>query len=133
MSRKYINRANAGDSVSILLKGLSPQDGGRGHVLAQPNSIHSHSNIKAHVYMLSHEEGGRRTFIMSNSHLQFFFYNFEFVGTITICEGKPFIMPGEDFYVNVELDNPIAVEEGIRFSMREGGKVIGLGIVIEVL
>jgi elongation factor Tu len=132
MSRKYIDRAKAGDSVSVLLKGLSPQDAGRGQVLALPNSIHPHSKVKAHVYIFSPEEGGRRTPIMSNSSFQMGFYHFDFTGVIFICDGIYLIMPGEDKHVNIEFSAPIALEEGMHFSICEGGKVIGLGLVVEV-
>src|SRR5699024_10255073 len=116
-----------------LFRGLSSDDIERGQVLAQPRSINPHSKIKSQGYVLSKEEGGRHTPFFTNYRPQFYFRTTDVTGVVELPEGTEMVMPGDDTEMTVELIAPIAVEEGTRFTIREGGRTVGAGVVTEIL
>ncbi|NLK12847.1 MAG: elongation factor Tu [Candidatus Phytoplasma sp.] len=133
MFRKLLDQAEAGDNIGALLRGVAREDIERGQVLAKPNSVKPHSKFEAQVYVLSKEEGGRHTAFFSNYRPQFYFRTTDVTGVITLKEGTEMVMPGDNTEMVVELIHPIAIEEGTKFSIREGGRTVGAGSVTKVL
>ncbi len=133
MFRKQLDYAEAGDNAGILLRGISREDVERGQVLAKPASVTPHSKFKAEVYVLSKEEGGRHTPFFSNYRPQFYFRTTDVTGVIELPEGVEMVMPGDNITMTVELINPIAIENGTKFSIREGGRTVGAGVVSEII
>ena len=129
MFHKQLDRAEAGDNVGALLRGIDRKDVERGQVLAKPGSIKPLTKFKAEVYVLSKEEGGRHTAFFNGYRPQFYFRTTDVTGVITLGEGVEMVMPGDNVTVDVELITPIAIEEGLRFSVREGGRTVGSGVV----
>ena len=133
MFRKTLDYAEAGDNAGVLLRGISRDDVERGQVLAKPGSVHPHKKFTAQVYVLSKEEGGRHTPFFSNYRPQFYFRTTDVTGVITLPEGTEMVMPGDNITMTVELIAPIAVENGTKFSIREGGRTVGAGSVSEII
>lgn len=132
MFRKLLDYAEAGDNIGALLRGVAREDVNRGQVLAKPGTITPHTNFKAEVYVLSKEEGGRHTPFFDNYRPQFYFRTTDVTGIIRLPEGVEMVMPGDNVEMNVELISPIAIEEGTRFSIREGGRTVGSGVVSNI-
>ena len=132
MFRKLLDYAEAGDNVGTLLRGINKTDIERGQVLAKPGSIKPLTKFAGQVYVLSKEEGGRHTPFFNNYRPQFYFRTTDVTGVITLPEGTEMCMPGDNVDMNVELITPIAIEKGLRFAIREGGRTVGSGVVIEV-
>ena len=132
MFRKQLDYAEAGDNAGVLLRGISREQVERGQVLAKPGSVKPHSKFKAEVYVLSKEEGGRHTPFFSNYRPQFYFRTTDVTGVITLPEGVEMVMPGDNVSMEVELIHPIAIEKGTKFSIREGGRTVGAGVVSEI-
>ncbi|KYD33041.1 elongation factor Tu [Parageobacillus toebii] len=133
MFRKLLDQAEAGDNIGALLRGVSRDEVQRGQVLAKPGSITPHTKFKAQVYVLTKEEGGRHTPFFSNYRPQFYFRTTDVTGIITLPEGVEMVMPGDNVEMTVELIAPIAIEEGTKFSIREGGRTVGAGSVSEII
>ena len=133
MFRKQLDYAEAGDNAGVLLRGISREEVERGQVLAKPGSVHPHKKFKAQVYVLSKEEGGRHTPFFTNYRPQFYFRTTDVTGVITLPEGTEMVMPGDNVTMTVELIAPIAVENGTKFSIREGGRTVGAGSVSEII
>lgn len=133
MFRKLLDQAEAGDNIGALLRGVSRDEVERGQVLAKPGSITPHKKFKAQVYVLTKEEGGRHTPFFSNYRPQFYFRTTDVTGIITLPEGVEMVMPGDNVEMTVELIAPIAIEEGTKFSIREGGRTVGAGSVSEII
>ena len=132
MFRKQLDYAEAGDNAGVLLRGISREQVERGQVLAKPGSVKPHNKFKAEVYVLSKEEGGRHTPFFSNYRPQFYFRTTDVTGVITLPEGVEMVMPGDNVTMEVELIHPIAIEKGTKFSIREGGRTVGAGVVSEI-
>lgn len=132
MFRKTLDYGEAGDNVGILLRGIQRDDIERGQVIAKPGSITPHTKFKAEVYVLTKEEGGRHTPFFNNYRPQFYFRTTDVTGNIVLPEGTEMVMPGDNVTIDVELIHPIAVENGTTFSIREGGRTVGSGIVTEI-
>ena len=132
MFRKTLDQAVAGDNVGALLRGVDRKDIERGQVLAKPGSINPHTKFKAEVYVLTKEEGGRHTPFFSNYRPQFYFRTTDVTGVINLPEGTEMCMPGDNITMDIELITPIAIEEGLRFAIREGGHTVGAGVVTEI-
>jgi elongation factor Tu len=133
MFRKLLDYAEAGDNIGALLRGVSREQVERGQVLAKPKSVTPHHLFEAQVYVLSKEEGGRHTAFFSNYRPQFYFRTTDITGVITLQEGTEMVMPGDNTTVVVELIHPIAIEDGTKFSIREGGRTVGAGSVTKIL
>ena len=133
MFRKLLDYAEAGDNIGALLRGVKREDIERGQVLAKPGSVKPHTKFEAQVYVLSKEEGGRHTPFFSNYRPQFYFRTTDVTGVITLKPGVEMVMPGDNTEMIVELIHPIAVEKGTKFSIREGGKTVGAGSVIDII
>ena len=133
MFNKSMDHAEAGDNVGALLRGLKRDDVERGQVLSKPGTITPHTRFKAEVYVLSKEEGGRHTPFFSNYRPQFYFRTTDVTGEIRLEEGVEMVMPGDNTIMNVELINPIAMDEGLNFAIREGGRTVGAGVVTEIV
>ena len=133
MFRKLLDQGQAGDNVGVLLRGTKREDVERGQVLAKPGSITPHTKFKAEVYVLSKEEGGRHTPFFANYRPQFYFRTTDVTGAVSLNEGVEMVMPGENVAITVELIAPIAMEEGLRFAIREGGRTVGAGVVSTVI
>jgi elongation factor Tu len=133
MFRKLLDQAEAGDNIGALLRGVSRDEVERGQVLAKPGTITPHTKFKAQVYVLTKEEGGRHTPFFSNYRPQFYFRTTDVTGIITLPEGVEMVMPGDNVEMTVELIAPIAIEEGTKFSIREGGRTVGAGSVSEII
>ena len=133
MFHKQLDEAQAGDNIGALLRGVARTDIQRGQVLAKPGSVHPHTTFKAQVYVLTKEEGGRHTPFVSNYRPQFYFRTTDVTVVITLPEGTDMVMPGDNIELNVELIHPIAIENGTKFSIREGGRTVGAGNVIEII
>ncbi|NIK12930.1 elongation factor Tu [Alkalibacillus almallahensis] len=133
MFRKLLDYAEAGDNIGALLRGVSREEISRGQVLAKPGSITPHTNFKAEVYVLSKDEGGRHTPFFSNYRPQFYFRTTDVTGVIQLPEGVEMVMPGDNVEMDVELISPIAIEEGTKFSIREGGRTVGAGVVSTIV
>jgi elongation factor Tu len=132
MFRKLLDYAEAGDNIGALLRGVSRDDIQRGQVLAKPKTITPHTKFKSEVYVLSKEEGGRHTPFFSNYRPQFYFRTTDVTGIIQLPEGVEMVMPGDNIEMTVELIAPIAIEEGTKFSIREGGRTVGAGVVATI-
>ena len=132
MFRKLLDFAEAGDNVGTLLRGIDKKEIERGQVLAQPGSIHPHTKFSGQVYVLSKDEGGRHTPFFNNYRPQFYFRTTDVTGVISLPEGVEMCMPGDNVVMNVELITPIAIEKGLRFAIREGGRTVGSGVVTEI-
>ena len=133
MFRKQLDFAEAGDNAGVLLRGIAREDVERGQVLAKPGSVHPHKKFKAEVYVLSKEEGGRHTPFFTNYRPQFYFRTTDVTGVISLPDGVEMVMPGDNVSMTVELIAPIAVENGTKFSIREGGHTVGAGVVSEII
>ena len=133
MFRKQLDYAEAGDNAGVLLRGVNREDVERGQVLAKPGSVTPHTKFKAQVYVLSKEEGGRHTPFFSNYRPQFYFRTTDVTGVIELPEGTEMVMPGDNVEMTVELIAPIAIENGTKFSIREGGRTVGAGNVSEII
>ena len=132
MFRKLLDFAEAGDNIGTLLRGVAKTDVERGQVLCKPNSIHPHTKFTGQVYVLSKDEGGRHTPFFNNYRPQFYFRTTDVTGVISLPEGVEMCMPGDNVVMNVELITPIAIEKGLRFAIREGGRTVGSGVVIDI-
>ena len=133
MFRKLLDYAEAGDNIGALLRGVAREDIERGQVLAKPATITPHTKFKAEVYVLSKEEGGRHTPFFTNYRPQFYFRTTDVTGVVELPEGTEMVMPGDNVAMDVELIHPIAIEDGTRFSIREGGRTVGSGVVTEIV
>ncbi len=133
MFRKLLDFAEAGDNVGTLLRGITRDQIQRGQVLAKPGSVHPHKKFTAQVYVLTKDEGGRHTPFFSNYRPQFFFRTTDVTGVIVLPEGKEMVMPGDNTEMTVELIHPIAIEQGTKFSIREGGRTVGAGSVVTII
>ena len=132
MFRKLLDYAEAGDNIGALLRGVQRSEIERGQVLCKPGSINPHTKFKGQVYVLTKEEGGRHTPFFNNYRPQFYFRTTDVTGVISLPEGTEMCMPGDNVDMNVELITPIAIEKGLRFAIREGGRTVGSGVVIEI-
>ena len=133
MFRKLLDEAQAGDNVGALLRGIDKKDIERGQVIAKPGSVKPHTAFKGQVYVLSKEEGGRHTPFFNNYRPQFYFRTTDVTGSIKLPEGVEMVMPGDNITMSVELITPIAMEEGLRFAIREGGRTVGSGVVAKII
>ena len=133
MFRKLLDYAEAGDNIGALLRGISRENVQRGQVLAKPKSVTPHTKFTAQVYVLSKEEGGRHTPFFSNYRPQFYFRTTDVTGIITLAAGTEMVMPGDNTTMTVELIHPIAMDQGTKFSIREGGRTVGAGSVVEII
>ncbi|HJE19126.1 MAG TPA: elongation factor Tu, partial [Aliicoccus persicus] len=132
MFRKLLDYAEAGDNIGALLRGVAREDINRGQVLAKPGTITPHTHFSAEVYVLSKEEGGRHTPFFTNYRPQFYFRTTDVTGIVHLPEGTEMVMPGDNVELKIELISPIAIEEGTRFSIREGGRTVGSGVVTSI-
>ena len=133
MFRKLLDQGQAGDNVGVLLRGTKREDVERGQVLAKPGSITPHTHFESEVYVLSKDEGGRHTPFFNNYRPQFYFRTTDVTGAIVLPEGTEMVMPGDNIRMTVKLINPIAMEEGLRFAIREGGRTVGAGVVSKII
>jgi elongation factor Tu len=133
MFRKLLDQGQAGDNIGALLRGTKKEDVERGQVLAKPGSITPHTDFEAQVYVLTKEEGGRHTPFFANYHPQFYFRTTDVTGTVVLPEGTEMVMPGDNTEMVVQLGKPIAMEDGLRFAIREGGRTVGAGRVTKIL
>jgi elongation factor Tu len=133
MFRKLLDQGQAGDNVGCLLRGIEREGVERGQVLAKPGSITPHTNFKAEVYVLTKEEGGRHTPFFTNYRPQFYFRTTDVTGIVKLPEGTEMVMPGDNVSIEVELIVPIAMEEKLRFAIREGGRTVGSGVVAKIV
>jgi elongation factor Tu len=133
MFRKLLDEGEAGDNVGLLLRGVDKKDVKRGEVVAKPGTVTPHSHFKAQIYVLTKEEGGRHTPFHNHYRPQFFIRTLDVTGEITLPEGVEMVMPGDNVEIDVKLINPVALDKGVRFAIREGGRTVGAGQVIEVL
>ena len=132
MFRKLLDKGEAGDNVGVLLRGIKKEDIVRGQVIAKPGSVTPHTDFEAAVYVLTKEEGGRHTPFFNNYRPQFYFRTTDVTGTVTLPEGTEMVMPGDNITIGVELITPVAMEEGMRFAIREGGRTVGAGKVATI-
>ena len=133
MFRKTLDQAEAGDNVGVLLRGIQREEVERGQVLSKPGTIHPHTKFKAQVYVLTKEEGGRHTPFFNGYRPQFYFRTTDVTGLIDLPAGTEMVMPGDNVDMTIELITPIAIEQGLRFAIREGGKTVGSGVVSEII
>ena len=133
MFRKLLDQGQAGDNVGVLLRGIKKEDVERGQVLAKTGSITPHTKFKAEVYVLSKDEGGRHTPFFPGYRPQFYFRTTDITGSIGLPEGVEMVMPGDNIEMTVELIHPIAMEKGVKFAIREGGRTVGAGVVAEII
>ena len=133
MFRKLLDEGEAGDNIGVLLRGTKREEVERGQVLAAPGSINPHTDFTSECYILTKEEGGRHTPFFSNYRPQFYFRTTDITGTITLPEGTEMVMPGDNVTITVQLLHPIAMDEGLRFAIREGGRTVGAGVVSKIL
>ena len=133
MFRKLLDQGEAGDNIGALLRGVGREDVERGQVLAAPGSITPHTNFVAETYVLTKDEGGRHTPFFANYRPQFYFRTTDVTGTVKLPEGTEMVMPGDNVTLEVELIAPIAMDEGLRFAIREGGRTVGAGVVAKIL
>ena len=133
MFRKLLDQAQAGDNIGALLRGVQRTEIERGQVLAKPGSIHPHTKFASQVYVLKKEEGGRHTPFFNGYRPQFYFRTTDVTGNLTLPEGVEMCMPGDDIQMTIELITPIAIEEGLRFAIREGGRTVGAGVVAKII
>ena len=133
MFRKLLDQGEAGDNIGALLRGVDREGVERGQVLAKPGSITPHTNFKAEAYILTKEEGGRHTPFFNNYRPQFYFRTTDVTGVVTLPEGTEMVMPGDNVTMDVELIVAIAMDEGLRFAIREGGRTVGAGVVAKII
>jgi elongation factor Tu len=133
MFRKLLDQGQAGDNVGVLLRGTKREEVERGQVLCKPGSIKPHTHFTGEVYVLSKEEGGRHTPFFNNYRPQFYFRTTDVTGSISLPEGTEMVMPGDNVSITVKLIAPIAMEEGLRFAIREGGRTVGAGVVAKII
>jgi elongation factor Tu len=133
MFRKLLDEIQAGDNVGVLLRGIDKEDVERGQVLAKPGSITPHTDFEAQVYILSKDEGGRHTPFFNGYRPQFYFRTTDVTGTAHLPDGVEMVMPGDNVEMTVEMIAPIAMEEGLRFAIREGGRTVGAGRVVKIV
>jgi elongation factor Tu len=133
MFRKLLDEGQAGDNVGILLRGTKREEVERGQVLAKPTTITPHTKFTAEIYVLSKEEGGRHTPFFNGYRPQFYFRTTDVTGSLELPKGTEMVMPGDNVTISVVLIQPIAMEEGLRFAIREGGKTVGAGVVAKVI
>ena len=133
MLRKQLDYAESGDNAGVLLRGISREEVERGQVLAKPGTVTPHTKFKAQVYVLSKEEGGRHTPFFTNYRPQFYFRTTDVTGVIELPAGVEMVMPGDNVEMTVELIAPIAIENGTKFSIREGGRTVGSGNISEII
>ena len=133
MFRKLLDQAEAGDNIGVLLRGIEKKDVERGQVLAKPGTVHPHTKFKAEVYVLTKEEGGRHTPFFNGYRPQFYFRTTDVTGLVELPAGTEMVMPGDNITMTIELITPIAMEKGLRFAIREGGRTVGSGIVSEIM
>ena len=133
MFRKLLDQGEAGDNIGALLRGTKREEVERGQVLAKPGSIKPHTKFKAEAYILTKDEGGRHTPFFTNYRPQFYFRTTDVTGSVALPEGTEMIMPGDNITMSVELIVPIAMDQGLRFAIREGGRTVGAGVVAEIL
>ncbi|WP_024326608.1 EF-Tu/IF-2/RF-3 family GTPase, partial [Thioalkalivibrio sp. AKL19] len=133
MFRKLLDQGEAGDNVGILLRGTKRDDVQRGQVLCKPGSITPHTHFEAEVYILGKEEGGRHTPFFNGYRPQFYFRTTDVTGSVELPEGTEMVMPGDNVKMTVSLINPIAMEDGLRFAIREGGRTVGAGVVSKII
>jgi elongation factor Tu len=133
MFRKLLDQGEAGDNIGVLLRGTKREEVERGQVLAAPGSITPHTHFQCEAYILTKEEGGRHTPFFANYRPQFYFRTTDVTGTVTLPEGTEMVMPGDNITMEVELLVPIAMDEGLRFAIREGGRTVGAGVVAKIL
>jgi elongation factor Tu len=133
MFRKLLDRGEAGDNVGVLLRGVDRDGVERGQVLCKPNSVNPHTKFEAEAYILTKDEGGRHTPFFANYRPQFYFRTTDVTGTVMLPEGTEMVMPGDNLKFNVELIAPIAMEQGLRFAIREGGRTVGAGVVSKII
>ena len=133
MFHKLLDQGQAGDNIGVLLRGTKKEEVERGQVLCKPGSITPHSNFEANVYVLTKDEGGRHKPFFTNYRPQFYFRTTDVTGTITLPEGTEMVMPGDNIVMTVELQKPIAMDEGLRFAIREGGRTVGAGRVTKII
>jgi elongation factor Tu len=133
MFRKLLDQGEAGDNVGALLRGIDRTGVERGQVLAKPGSITPHKKFKAEAYILTKEEGGRHTPFFTNYRPQFYFRTTDVTGVVTLPQGTEMVMPGDNVTMDVELITPIAMEEKLRFAIREGGRTVGAGVVASII
>ncbi len=132
MFRKLLDRGEAGDNVGVLLRGVERDAVERGQVLCKPKSVNPHTKFEAEVYILTKDEGGRHTPFFANYRPQFYFRTTDVTGTVELPSGTEMVMPGDNLKFNVELIAPIAMEQGLRFAIREGGRTVGSGVVAKI-
>ena len=132
MFRKLLDQGEAGDNVGVLLRGTKREDVERGQVLAKPGSITPHTKFKAEAYILTKDEGGRHTPFFSNYRPQFYFRTTDVTGSVILPAGTEMVMPGDNISMEVELIAPIAMDDGLRFAIREGGRTVGAGVVASI-
>jgi len=132
MFRKLLDKGIAGDNVGCLLRGVAKTDVERGQVLAKPGSIKPHTKFKCEVYILNKEEGGRHTPFFKGYRPQFYFRTTDVTGSITLPEGTEMVMPGDNISMDVELITPVAMDKGMNFAIREGGRTVGAGVVVDI-
>src|SRR5436853_5132699 len=133
MFRQLLDEGQAGDNVGCLLRGVKREDVERGQVLAAPGSITPHTNYEAEVYVLSKEEGGRHTPFFNGYRPQFYFRTTDVTGVVKLPEGTEMVMPGDNVTVEIELITPVAMDEGLKFAIREGGRTVGAGVVTKII
>ncbi len=133
MFRKLLDQAEAGDNIGVLLRGIQREDIERGQVLAKPGTIKPHTKFKSQVYVLTKEEGGRHTPFFNGYRPQFYFRTTDVTGVIELAAGTEMVMPGDNVDMTIELITPIAIEKGLRFAIREGGRTVGSGVVSEII
>jgi elongation factor Tu len=133
MFRKQLDQGEAGDNVGLLLRGIDKDEVERGMVVCQPGSVTPHREFECEVYVLSKEEGGRHTPFFNGYRPQFYFRTTDVTGDITLPEGVEMVMPGDNARLRVKLIYPVAMEEGLRFAIREGGRTVGAGVVTKIL
>ena len=133
MFRKLLDEGRAGDNVGLLLRGIAKEEIERGMVLAKPGSITPHTKFQAEVYVLTKEEGGRHTPFFKGYRPQFYFRTTDVTGSVELPEGMEMVMPGDNVQMTIELITPIAMDEGLRFAIREGGRTVGAGVVAKIL
>jgi elongation factor Tu len=133
MFRKLLDQGEAGDNIGVLLRGTKREEVERGQVLAKPGTITPHTKFSAEAYILTKEEGGRHTPFFTNYRPQFYFRTTDVTGTVALPEGTEMVMPGDNVSMEVTLIQPIAMDEGLRFAIREGGRTVGAGVVAKII
>jgi elongation factor Tu len=133
MFRKLLDEGQAGDNIGVLLRGTKREDVERGQVLAKPGSITPHTKFNAEAYVLTKEEGGRHTPFFNGYRPQFYFRTTDVTGVVKLPEGTEMVMPGDNINVEIELITPVAMDDGLKFAIREGGRTVGAGIVTKII